>query len=64
MKYYLVFINTLDDFEAVCVSSYDSYEEQQAALEKYNLRLERYWSDWLGFPQVEFHKVQALSEVN
>lgn len=64
MKYYLVFINTLDDFEVVCISSYDSYEEQQAALEKYNLRLEQYGFDWLGFPQVEFHKVQALSEVN
>jgi hypothetical protein len=64
VKYYLVFINTLDGFETVCVNSYDSYEEQQAMLEKHNLRLEENGFDWLSFPQVEFHKVQAISEVN
>ena len=64
MKYYLVFINNLGGFKVVSISSYDNYEEQQSMLEQCNLKLEEHGFDWLGFPQVEYHEVQAVSEVN
>lgn len=64
MKYYIAFINKLDGFKVVSVASYDEYEEQQEAVEKHNQRLSEYGFDWLGFPQVEYHEIQAISEVN
>ena len=64
MKYYIVFINKLDGFKVVAVTSYDDYDDQQKAIEKYNKRLSTYGFDWLGFPQVEYHEIQAISEVN
>ena len=64
MKYYIVFINKLDGFKVVVVASYDDYDEQQKAIEKYNRRLSTYGFDWLGIPQVEYHEIQAISEVS
>lgn len=64
MKYYIVFINKLDGFKVVAVSSYEDYDDQQKAIEEYNRRLSTYGFDWLGIPQVEYHEIQAISEVN
>lgn len=64
MKYYVVFINKLEGFKVVAITSYEDYEDWQFALEKHNTRLSECGFDWLGFPQVEYHEVQGLSEVN
>lgn len=63
MKYYLIFINTLDGFEVVSISTFDDYESQQKAYELANGKLRENGSDWLGFNQGLYHKVQLLSEV-
>lgn len=64
MKYYLIFINKLDGFKVVAISSFDDYESQQDILKKYSKNLDEHGVDWLGYPQVEFHEIQTLSEVS
>lgn len=63
MKYYIVFINNLDGFKVVSISSYDDYETQQQQFKIFKDRLDEYGFDWLGFPQVEFHEVQEVNEI-
>lgn len=63
MKYYLVFINRLDGFKVVSISSYDDYETQQQHFKIFKDKLDQYGSDWLDFPRVEFHEVQEISEI-
>lgn len=64
MKYYLIFINKLDGFKVVAISSFDDYESQQDILKKYSKNLDEHGVDWLSVPQVEFHEIQTLSEVS
>ncbi len=64
MKYYLIFINKLDGFKVVAISSFDDYESQQDILKKYSKNLDEHGVDWLRYPQVEFHEIQTLSEVS
>ncbi len=63
MKYYIVFINTLDGFKVVSISSYDDYETQQQQFNIFKDKLDQYGLDWLGFPQIAYHEIQLVSEV-
>ncbi len=63
MKYYLAFINKTDGFKVVAISSYDDYDSQQEHLVKFNARLQEYGLDWLAYPEVEYHEIQAISEL-
>ena len=63
MKYYIVFINTLDGFKVVSISSYEDYETQQQQFNIFKDKLDQYGLDWLGFPQIEYHEIQLVSEV-
>lgn len=64
MKYYLIFINTLESFEVVAISTFDDNESLQKAYKQYEQKLSENGFDWLGYPQVEYHQLQILTEVN
>lgn len=64
MKHYLIFINNLDGFKVVAIISFDDEESLQKAYKKYEQKLSQNGFDWLGYPQVEYHQIQTLTEVN
>lgn len=64
MKYYLIFINTVDGFKVVAISTFDDNESLQKAYKQYEQKLSQNGFDWLGYPQVEYHQIQTLTEVN
>ena len=64
MKHYLIFINNLDGLKVVAISTFDDEESLQKAYKKHEQKLSQNGFDWLGYPQVEYHQIQTLAEVN
>lgn len=65
LKYYIIFINTLDGFKIVSINSYGSgeYEEYEADYFKFSSSLAQNGFDWIGGNQVEYHQIQLHHEV-
>lgn len=64
MKHYLIFINNLDGLKVVAISTFDDEESLQKAYKKHEQKLSENGFDRLGYPQVEYHQIQTLTEAN